>query len=191
MIASTWRLIDGEDGDADEAQSHFPRDSTEPPVGSIAFNAVTSRLGGREGREAMKPELHQNEGNEISSAPQVAKPNGVIEPSPAARRDSHLAKGSEVIGTVFFAGPAVVDGQMEGEISGEDEITVGEDGSITSDELRAPSVVIAGTVKVKTIASRRVEILATGKVWGDLASPVLNIHEGAHFEGSAFVPKAK
>jgi hypothetical protein len=42
---------------------------------------------------------------------------------------------------------------MEGEISGQDEITVGENGSITSDELRAPSVVIAGTVKVKTIAS--------------------------------------
>jgi cytoskeletal protein CcmA (bactofilin family) len=80
---------------------------------------------------------------------------------------------------------------MEGEISGQDEITVGENGSITSDELRAPSVVIAGTVKVKTIASRRVEILPTAKVWGDIASPVLNIHEGAHFEGRTFAPKAK
>lgn len=139
----------------------------------------------------MKPELHENEGNEMSSAPQVVKPNGVTGPSSAARRDSRLAKGSEIIGKVFFAGPAVVDGQMEGEISGEDEITVGQDGSITSDELRAPSVVIAGKVKVKTIESRRVEILATGKVWGNLASPVLNIHEGAHFEGRAFVPKSK
>ena len=36
-----------------------------------AFNAVTSRLGGREGWKAMKPEMHQNEGSEISSAPQV------------------------------------------------------------------------------------------------------------------------
>jgi cytoskeletal protein CcmA (bactofilin family) len=157
----------------------------------IAFNAVTSRLGGREGWEAMKPDLHQNEGNEISSAPQVVKLNGATEQSPAIRRDSRLAKGSEVIGTVFFAGPVVVDGQMEGEISGQGEITVGENGSITSDELKAPSVVIAGTVKVKTIASRRVEILPTGKVWGDIASPVLNIHEGAHFEGRTFAPKAK
>jgi cytoskeletal protein CcmA (bactofilin family) len=163
-----------------------------PKVGEAAWlSTLLSRLGGREGREAMKPELHQNEGNEISSAPQVVKPNGVTDPLAATRRDSRLAKGSEIIGKVFFAGPAVVDGQMEGEISGEGEITVGEDGSIASDELRAPSVVIAGSVKVKTIESRRVEILATGKVWADLASPVLSIHEGAYFEGRAFVPKAK
>src|SRR5271154_5236116 len=159
MIGSSWRLMGVEDGEADGAQSHFPRDSPESRRTSIAFNAVASRPGGREGRKAMKPELHQNGGNEVSLAPQVVKPNGGAEPLAATRRDSRITKGSEIIGTVFFAGPAVVDGQMEGEISGEDEITVGEDGSITSDELRAPSVVIAGTVKVKTIASRRVEIL--------------------------------
>jgi cytoskeletal protein CcmA (bactofilin family) len=91
---------------------------------------------------------------------------------------------------VFFEGPAIIDGQVEGKISGRDKITVGENGSITTDELTAPSVVIAGTVKVKTIASRSVEILPTGRVWGDLTSPVLNLHEGAHFEGKAFTPKS-
>ncbi|MGA7871025.1 MAG: polymer-forming cytoskeletal protein [Candidatus Binatus sp.] len=135
--------------------------------------------------------LHQNEANGISSAPQVVKLNGTTKPSPGARRDSRLPKGSEIIGTLFFEGPVVIDGHVEGEITGQDEITLGENGSITSDELRAPSVIIAGTVKVKTIASPRVEILPTGKVWGDIASTVLNIHEGAHFEGSAFAPKAK
>jgi cytoskeletal protein CcmA (bactofilin family) len=138
----------------------------------------------------MKTEMQQNEASAISWAPQVSKLMTVTEPLSATRPDSCLAKGCEIIGTVLFEGPAIIDGQVEGEISGRDKITVGENGSITTDELSAPSVVIAGTVKVKTIASRRVEILATGRVWGDLASPVLNIHEGAHFEGRAFAPKS-
>ena len=159
-------------------------------LGIALNNEARSWLGGREGREAMKPELYQNEGNETWSAPQVVELNGADELSPTTR-DSRLAKGCEVIGKVFFAGPVVVDGQVEGEVSGQDEITVGENGSITCDELSAPSIVIAGTVKVKTIASRRVEILPTGKLCGDLASPILNIHEGAHFEGRVFAPKVE
>lgn len=138
----------------------------------------------------MKAEVQQNEASAISWAPQVNKLMTVTEPLSATRPDSRLAKGCEIIGTVLFEGPAIIDGQVEGEISGRDKITVGENGSITTDELSAPSVVIAGAVKVKTIASRRVEILATGRVGGDLASQVLNIHEGAHFEGRAFAPKS-
>jgi cytoskeletal protein CcmA (bactofilin family) len=157
---------------------------------AASFNAVTSRLGGREGREAMKTELQQNLASAISWAAQISHLKPATEPLSATRRDSRLAKGCEIIGTLFFEGPAIIDGQVEGKISGRDEITVGENGSITTDELSAPSVVIAGTVKVKTIASRRVEILPTGRVWGDLTSPILNVHKGAQFEGRAFTPQS-
>jgi cytoskeletal protein CcmA (bactofilin family) len=138
----------------------------------------------------MKTERQQNLASAISWAAKVIQLKPVTEPLSATRRDSRLAKGCEIIGTVFFEGPAIIDGQVEGKISGRDKITVGENGSISTDELSAPSVVIAGTVKVKTIASRSVEILLTGRVWGDLTSPVLNLHEGAHFEGKAFTPKS-
>ena len=151
----------------------------------IAFNAVTSRLSGREGSKAMKPEPQRIEPRTISWAPQSGKPDGVAEPSSATRQDSHLAKGTEIIGTLFFEGTVVIDGHVEGEIIGQDKITVGENGFVTANRISAASIVIAGAVKVKTIASRRIEILPTGKVWGDLASPVLSIHEGARFEGQA------
>jgi cytoskeletal protein CcmA (bactofilin family) len=121
----------------------------------------------------MKTELQQNLASAISWAAQARERKPVIEPLSATRQDSRLAKGSEIIGTVFFGGPAIIDGQVEGKISGRDKITVGENGSINTDELSAPSVVIAGTAKVKTIASRSVEILPTGRVWGDLASLIL------------------
>ena len=138
----------------------------------------------------MKTERQQNLASAISWAAQVIKLKPVTEPLSATRRDSRLAKGCEIIGTVFFEGPAIIDGQVDGKIGGRDMITVGENGSITSDELNAPSVVIAGSVRVKTIASRRVEILSTGRVWGDLTSPKLNVHEGAQFEGRAFTPQS-
>jgi cytoskeletal protein CcmA (bactofilin family) len=121
----------------------------------------------------MKTERQQNLASAISWAAKVIQLKPVTEPLSATRRDSRLAKGCEIIGTVFFEGPAIIDGQVEGKISGRDKITVGENGSINTDELSAPSVVIAGTAKVKTIASRSVEILPTGRVWGDLASLIL------------------
>ena len=139
----------------------------------------------------MKTEMQQNEPSAILWAPGVIELKTVTEPLSDTRRDSRLAKGCEIIGTVFFEGPAIIDGQVEGKISGRDKITVGEDGSITTDGLRAASVVIAGKVKVRNTASRRVEILLSGKVWGDLASPVLSITEGAYFEGRAFVAKGE
>jgi cytoskeletal protein CcmA (bactofilin family) len=138
----------------------------------------------------MKTELQQNLASAISWAAQVRQRKPVTEPLSATRRDSCLAKGCEIIGTVFFDGPAIIDGQVEGKISGRDKITVGENGSITTDELSAPSVVIAGTAKVKTIASRSVEILPTGRVWGDLTTPILNLHAGAQFKGRAFTPQS-
>ena len=100
------------------------------------------------------------------------------------RQDSHLPKGTEIIGTLFFQGPVVIDGQVEGDITGQDKITIDENGVVTADKIIAASVTIAGAVKVNTIASRLVEILATGKVRGDIASPLLSIHEGAQFEGN-------
>jgi cytoskeletal protein CcmA (bactofilin family) len=109
----------------------------------------------------------------------------------ATQQDSHLAKGTEIIGTLFFEGPVFIDGHVEGEITGHDKITVGENGFITADKISAASIVIAGAVKVNTIVSGRIEILPTGKVWGDLTSSVLSMHEGARFEGKALVREAR
>lgn len=168
-----------------------PRDSARSRRERIASNEVEFRPGGRERREAMKPELQRIGPVAISWAPQSDKPDGVAEPSSATRQDSHLTKGAEIIGTLFFEGPVVIDGYVEGEITGQDKLTVGENGFVTANKISAASIVIAGAVKVNTIVGRRIEILPTGKVWGDLASPVLSIHEGARFEGKAFVREAR
>jgi len=137
----------------------------------------------REREKAMKPEAELSGATAAASTARVGRSNGGVEPSTPTY--SYLSKGCEIVGTVFFEGPAVIDGKVEGEIAGQDKIMVGVEGSILTSRLSAASIVIAGTAKVKTIASRRIEILPTGKVWGDLAAPSLIIHDGALFEGEA------
>lgn len=137
----------------------------------------------------MKSDLQENEGT-IDCKSELARPQAAAGSS-SVRTGSCLGKGSEIIGTVIFEGPVIIDGKVEGEIEGPDNITVGKNGSVITTRLSADSIVIGGSVKVKSIASRRIEILPTGKVWGDLASPSLLIHEGAEFVGKAFAREAQ
>src|SRR5208282_5669628 len=138
---------------------------------------------GQESEGATKPEAELSGATAAASTPPVGRFDRGVEPSTC----SYISKGCEIVGTVFFGGSAVIDGKVEGEITGQDKIMVGEEGSVRTSRLSAASIVIAGTAKVKTIEGHRIEILPTGKVWGDLAAPSLIIHEGAQFEGDALI----
>jgi len=138
----------------------------------------------------MKSELQENKAAAIDWKSEGARPQAAAASS-AEQTGSCLGKGFEIIGKAVFEGQVVIDGKLEGEIEGSDKITVGEGGSVITSKLKTDSIVIGGTVKVKSIASRRIEILSTGKVWGDLASPSLLIHEGAQFVGRAFAREAQ
>ncbi len=115
---------------------------------------------------------------------QVIRRDESAEQSPASAQDSYLPKGTEITGSLFFQGPAVIDGRVQGEIQGADQIAINENGVVTADKISARSVVIGGVVKVKTIKGRLVKILATGRVVADLAAHLLSIHEGAQFQGN-------
>ena len=140
----------------------------------------------------MKTDLQENEAAaSIDWKPEIARPQAAAGSSSVVPTQSCLGKGSEIIGTVVFEGPIIIDGKVEGNIEGPGKITVGENGSVVTTSLRTDSIVIGGTVKVKSISGRRIEILPTGKVWGDLASPSLLIHEGAQFVGKAFAQQTQ
>jgi len=143
------------------------------------------------GEKSMKCDLQENEAAAIDWKSEVARPQAAAESSSAEPIGSRVGKGSEIIGTIVFEGSVVIDGKLEGNIEGPGKITVGENGSVITTRLTTDSIVIGGSVKVKSIASRRIEILPTGKVWGDLASPSLLVHEGAQFVGKAFARAAQ
>jgi cytoskeletal protein CcmA (bactofilin family) len=107
-----------------------------------------------------------------------APPNG------AAPATGHaiLDHGSKAAGKLSFQGPAWIDGDIEGEISGKDTVTIGES-AVVSAQIRAASVLVAGKVTGNITATERIEIRPSARVECDLVSPVLIIQEGAHFEG--------
>jgi len=117
----------------------------------------------------------------ISSNAPSTTPSKPMTPAPAEGR-AYLDRGSKISGKVSFEGPARVDGELDGELNAKDSITIGETAVITA-HIRAASVIVAGKVSGDISASQRIEIRPSAKVQGNLAAPVLVIHEGAVFEG--------
>jgi cytoskeletal protein CcmA (bactofilin family) len=118
-------------------------------------------------------------------------------PTPAATAAStgearaYLDKGSKISGKLFFEGPVRIDGQVDGEISANDAVLIGE-GAVVTAQLKAASVVIAGKISGDILAGKRIEIRPTAKVFGNLTTPVLVVHDGALFEGHCTMhPEAK
>jgi len=102
---------------------------------------------------------------------------------PAGYDRACLDSGSKISGNLFFEGPVRIDGQVDGEISANDSVVIGK-GAIVTAPLKGASVVIAGKVSGNVQASRRIEIRPTAKVFGNLTTPVLVVHDGALFEGN-------
>jgi cytoskeletal protein CcmA (bactofilin family) len=95
---------------------------------------------------------------------------------------AYLDKGSKIMGKLFFEGPVRIDGQVDGEISSNDIVVIGE-GAVVTAQLKAASVVIAGKISGDIVAAKRVEIRPTAKVFGNITTPVLVVEDGALFEG--------
>ena len=106
------------------------------------------------------------------------KPEG----SEAGEINAYLGKGSRVSGKLNFDGTVRVDGQVEGEISAQDTLIVGESAVVTA-QISGNSIVIKGKVTGDINARKRVEIRAPGKLYGNIVTPSLVIHEGVVFEG--------
>jgi cytoskeletal protein CcmA (bactofilin family) len=93
-----------------------------------------------------------------------------------------LGKGSRITGKLVFEGSVRIEGQVEGEIMAQDTLTIGES-AVVSAQINGTSVVVTGKVTGDITARKRLEIRAPGKVFGNISTPALIIHEGVLFEG--------
>lgn len=95
--------------------------------------------------------------------------------------NAYLGRGSRVSGKLNFDGTVRVDGQVEGEISA-NELIVGERAIVTA-QINGQTIVIRGKVTGDINARKRVEIRSPGKLYGNIVTPSLVIHDGVIFEG--------
>ena len=93
-----------------------------------------------------------------------------------------LGKGSRIVGKLSFEGPARIEGHVEGEITAQDTLTIGES-AVVKAQITGSAVVIHGRVTGDVVAHKRLEIRAPGRLLGNVTTPSLVIHEGVMFEG--------
>ena len=97
---------------------------------------------------------------------------------------SLVAEGVRIRGDLVTDGDLQLDGAIEGDLS-VGQLTIGETG-LVSGTIQADAVEIRGRV-VGTICARRVRLLASARVDGDISHTELSIESGAHFEGRSLM----
>lgn len=114
----------------------------------------------------------------------TSPPTSATHAEPMAARDfqANLGQGSRVDGRLTFDGSVRIDGHIEGEISAQDTVIIGE-GAVVNAQIQANTIVVQGRVNGDITARKKVELRAPAKLVGNINTPSLVIHEGVTFEG--------
>jgi len=95
-----------------------------------------------------------------------------------------IGRGIEVNGDIFFADRLQVDGKTHGKLTSENgTLIIGESGQIEA-QIDVGVCVVHGSVRGNLVARSKLEIRRTGRVQGDVVTPVLLVEEGATFNGA-------
>jgi cytoskeletal protein CcmA (bactofilin family) len=102
---------------------------------------------------------------------------------PAVERiTSVLGPGVIWHGDISGSGGVRIEGAFEGQIALKGLLVIGETGRVTCDNVRASSVIVAGAIR-GNITTEKLEIRASGRVWGDVTTIAFVTDEGAFLRG--------
>lgn len=114
--------------------------------------------------------------------------HAAIRPAPARKEhlnghkiDSVIGPGIHFKGTLTGSGSLRIDGTFDGTINIQGPLLITDGAKVTA-EVRAGAVSVGGSLKGNVIAGK-VEILSTGRVWGDLLTMAFATEEGAFLRG--------
>jgi len=107
-------------------------------------------------------------------------------PAPSPVQTTNLGASSVFSGQLRCSESLRIDGQLRGEVSCDQTLTVGETGSVQA-AIEGDTVVIAGEVQGDITARRKITLEKTARVTGDLCTPGIVIQEGAKLEGRILI----
>ena len=111
------------------------------------------------------------------------KPEKTFTASSAAERvTTVLGPGINWQGDLRGKGGVRIEGTLEGEIAVRGIVIIGETGRVTCQTFEADTVIVAGAVNGQ-ILSKKLEIRATGRVYGDVTTQSFSTEEGAFLRG--------
>ena len=107
-------------------------------------------------------------------------------PQPAAPAqpvgfETVLGANSSLEGVLRSRSNVRLDGTFSGTLEIEGNVLVGETARITAD-INAKNISIAGAVR-GNVSGKKVQLLRTGRVWGDISATALTTEEGAFIDG--------
>jgi len=109
-----------------------------------------------------------------------------IPPTPKSptpeRVNSILGNGITVNGNLGGGGGVRIEGSFDGDIKLNGMLVIGETGRVTSKNIQANVVIVAGAVR-GDITAEKVEIRASGRVWGNVTAEAFATEEGAFLRG--------
>ena len=103
-------------------------------------------------------------------------------PASTDRVTSVIGPGVVWKGKLSGKGGVRIEGALDGDITLQGLLVVGETGRVTCDTLRANVVVVAGAVRGDIIAEK-LEIRSSGRVWGNVVTAAFPTEEGAFLRG--------
>lgn len=92
-----------------------------------------------------------------------------------------LGPGLYCQGTLTGAGGVRIEGGFDGQINIKGALYIAEGAKVTA-EVQAGMVTVGGSLKGNVTAGK-VEILATGRIWGDIVTTAFATEEGAFLRG--------
>ena len=99
---------------------------------------------------------------------------------------SCISKGARISGKVDFGKIARIEGEAEGEITG-DYIEIAPSAVVMA-RITANTVKVSGQVDGEIVARERIELLPTARLHCTITSPTLVVTEGAQFDGDIKMP---
>lgn len=102
------------------------------------------------------------------------------------RFDTIVGANVHIKGNLSNQGSIELHGNVEGEISSEEDIIVGQTATING-PVKAKNVDVSGIITGSITAAEKLELQPTCKVDGEITSEILSIKHGAIFNGSCTV----
>ena len=130
-------------------------------------------------------------GNEANAQPPAGNQPAKGNPRQSGMHGSKniLSSDVEIKGTLKFANELIIDGRIEGEVTSEGDLTVGENANVQAD-IKTRSVIVFGKVHGNITVTDRCELKQNAELHGDVTAGKLAIEEGATFMGSSTVGAA-
>jgi len=97
--------------------------------------------------------------------------------------DTVLSPDIEFTGNIAFDKPFMIKGHVSGRIETSSDLVIAE-GALVEADIRAATLILRGTLTGNVLASKRIELTASGKMTGDISAPEILMETGCQFSGN-------